>query len=125
METTQKPEITFEDFSKVDLRLARIVKAENIEGADKLYKLTLDVGALGERVICAGIKQQFPDSAVLEGRASVLEGRSIVIVANLAPRKMRGIMSQGMLLAVANDDGSNMQLVTVPDWGPVPGSSVG
>lgn len=83
--------IEFSDFEKVDLRVAEIKKVEEIEGADKLYKLTLNVGELGERVICAGIKQYYS--------MEDLEGMKIIIVANLAPRKLRGVESQGMLLA--------------------------
>lgn len=91
-----KPEITFDDFAKVDLRIATIVSAEPHPNADRLLKLQLDDGSGTPRQICAGIKAQYsPDDLV---------GRSIVIVANLAPRKLRGEESRGMLLAASNAD---------------------
>ena len=77
---------------------------EDIEGADKLYKLSIDVGELGERTICAGIKEHY--------KKEDLKGMKIVVVANLAPRKMRGIESQGMLLAAVSDDHSKVLLVS-------------
>ena len=85
--------IGIEEFSKVDLRVARIAKAEHVEGADKLLKLTLDLGALGTRQVFAGIKSAY-DPAQLEGRLTVM-------VANLAPRKMKFGMSEGMVLAAS------------------------
>jgi len=86
--------ITYEDFSKLDLRTAKIIKAENIEGADKLYKLTLKLGEK-ERTIAAGIKQHYSKEELI--------GKTIIIVANLEPRKLRGITSEGMLLAADGD----------------------
>jgi methionyl-tRNA synthetase len=89
-------EISFDDFSKVDLRIARIAKAEYVEGADKLLKLTLDLG--GEtRTVFSGIRKAYAPEA--------LEGHLTVMVANLAPRKMRFGVSEGMVLAAGNDDG--------------------
>jgi len=88
------PTITIEDFSKIDLRVARIVKAEHVEGADKLLKLSLDVGT-GTRTVFAGIKSAY-DPATLEGRLTV-------VIANLAPRKMKFGLSQGMVLAASPD----------------------
>lgn len=89
-----KPEITFDDFAKVDLRIARITQAEAHPNADRLLKLQLDDGSGTPRQICAGIKEQYaPEDLV---------GKSIVIVANLAPRKIRGEESRGMLLAASN-----------------------
>ena len=108
--------IQFEDFAKVELRVAEIKQVENIEKADKLYKLSLDVGELGERVICAGIKEFYSKEEV--------SGKKIIIVANLAPRKMRGIESQGMLLAASNKDHSKVSLIS-PDKDIEPGSLVG
>jgi len=82
--------IEYDDFAKIDLRIARIVKAEHVEGADKLLQLTLDIG-LETRQVFAGIKSAYsPDQ---------LEGKMTVMVANLAPRKMRFGMSEGMVLA--------------------------
>lgn len=91
-----KEKISYEDFSKLDLRVAEILKVEKIEGADKLWKLTIDVGKLGERVICAGIKQNYSKDELI--------GKKIIIIANLAARKMKGILSEGMLLAATEDD---------------------
>jgi methionyl-tRNA synthetase len=100
-----KESIEFGDFEKVDLRVAEIKNVEEIEGADKLWKLTLDVGELGERVICAGIKEFYSEDE--------LSGKKIIIVSNLAPRKMRGVESEGMLLAASTDDHGKVVLLTV------------
>jgi methionyl-tRNA synthetase len=111
-ETPIAPEIGFEDFIKVDLRIARIAKAEYVEGADKLLKLTLDLG--GEtRTVFSGIRSAYSPEA--------LEGRLTVMVANLAPRKMRFGVSEGMVLAAGNDDG--IYLLS-PDAGAEPGQRV-
>ncbi|MEQ5802305.1 methionine--tRNA ligase [Halomonas sp. H10-9-1] len=105
-------EIAFEEFIKVDLRIARIAKAEYVEGADKLLKLTLDLG--GEsRTVFSGIRAAYAPEA--------LEGRLTVMVANLAPRKMRFGVSEGMVLASANDEG--IYLLS-PDAGAEPGQRV-
>ena len=105
-------EINFDDFMKVDLRVARIVKAEAVEGADKLLALTLDLG--GEtRTVFSGIKSSY--------QASDLEGRLTVLVANLAPRKMRFGISEGMVLAAGDDDG--IYLLS-PDSGAQPGQRI-
>jgi methionyl-tRNA synthetase len=105
--------ISIDDFSKVDLRIARIVKAENVEGADKLLKLTLDAGN-GTRMVFAGIKSAY-DPAKLEGRLTVM-------VANLAPRKMKFGVSEGMVLA-ASGEGPGVYLLS-PDSGAQPGMKV-
>ncbi len=86
-----KPQITFEDFAKVDLRVARIVEAEAHPNADRLLKLQLDDGSGETRQICAGIKGYYDPADLV--------GKQIVIVANLALRKIRGEESRGMLLA--------------------------
>ena len=88
-------QITIDDFSKVDLRIAKIVNAEHVEGADKLLKLTLDVGPLGTKQVFAGIKAAYDPET--------LKGRLTVVVANLAPRKMKFGMSEGMVLAASGD----------------------
>lgn len=108
--------IQFEDFAKLDLRVAQIKKIEDIEGADKLYKLTLDVGELGQRTICAGIKEFY--------KKEDLKKKKIIIIANLAPRKLKGIESQGMLLAASTKDHKTVSLIS-PDQDIVPGSRVG
>lgn len=89
-----KPTVDFSDWEKLDLCVAQIKKVEEIEGADKLYKLTLDVGELGERTICAGIKPYYQKENLKE--------RKIILFANLQPRKLKGVESQGMLLAAEN-----------------------
>ncbi|SHL90596.1 methionine--tRNA ligase [Vreelandella subglaciescola] len=105
-------EVSFDDFSKVDLRIARIAKAEYVKGADKLLQLTLDLG--GEtRNVFSGIRSAYAPEA--------LEGRLTIMVANLAPRKMRFGVSEGMVLASANDDG--IYLLS-PDDGAEPGQRV-
>jgi methionyl-tRNA synthetase len=105
-------EIAIEDFMKVDLRVARIVKAESVPEADKLVKLTLDIG-VGTRQVFAGIKSAY--------NPEQLEGRLTVMVANLKPRKMRFGMSEGMVLAGGGDGG--LYLLT-PDDGAQPGMRV-
>ena len=106
--------INIKDFAKVELRVAKIVKAEGIEEADKLIKLHLDVGDLGKRTVFAGIKSSYdPEN---------LNGRHVVLVANLEPRKMKFGVSEGMVLASSDDEGS-IYLVS-PDEGAKPGQLV-
>jgi methionyl-tRNA synthetase len=106
-------EITIDDFNKLDLRVAKIVKAEQVEGADKLLKLTLDVGG-STRTVFAGIKSAYAPEK--------LEGQLAVLVANLAPRKMKFGISEGMVLC-ASGDGAGIYLVS-PDAGAAPGMRV-
>jgi methionyl-tRNA synthetase len=115
-------EITIDDFNKLDLRVARIARAELVEGADKLVKLTLDLGAGGSRTVFAGIKAAYGPEK--------LEGRLAVLVANLAPRKMKFGVSEGMVLAAswekgttAGEEGPGIFLVS-PDSGALPGMRV-
>ena len=105
--------ISIDDFAKVDLRIARILKAEQVDGADKLLKLTLDMGN-GTRTVFAGIKSSY-DPAKLEGRLTVM-------VANIAPRKMKFGVSEGMVLA-ASGEGPGLYLLS-PDSGAQPGMKV-
>ena len=98
-----KPTINYEDFEKLDLRVAEIKEAEEIDGADKLYKLTISLGD-EERILVAGIKQHYS--------AEDLKGKKIIIIANLAPRKLRGIKSQGMLLAAGSKETNQCILLT-------------
>jgi methionyl-tRNA synthetase len=105
--------IAIDDFNKLDLRVARIARAEALEGADKLLKLTLDMGD-GTRTVIAGIKSAYAPEK--------LEGRLTVVVANLAPRKMKFGVSEGMVLA-ASGDGPGIFLVS-PDAGAQPGMRV-
>ncbi len=105
--------IDINHFSSVDLRVAKITKANDVEGADKLLQLTLDVGDLGTRNVFAGIKSAYkPDE---------LTNRLVVLVNNLEPRKMKFGISEGMVLASSNDDG--IYLVS-PDEGAEPGMKV-
>ncbi len=112
-EKTVTDTITIDDFGKLDLRVARITRAELVEGADKLVKLTLDVGG-ATRTVFAGIKSAYAPAA--------LEGRLAVLVANLAPRKMKFGVSEGMVLA-ASGEGPGIFLVA-PDAGAEPGMRV-
>jgi len=106
--------ISIDDFTKVDLRIARIVNAEHVAGADKLLKLTLDVGEGRQRTVFAGIKSAY-DPAQLIGRLTPM-------VANLAPRKMKFGLSEGMVLA-ASGDGPGIFLLA-PDGGAEPGMRI-
>jgi len=105
--------ITLEDFSKLDLRVARIVRAEAVQDADKLVRLTLDLGG-ATRTVLAGIKPAYAPEQ--------LEGKLAVVVANLAPRKMKFGVSEGMILA-ASGEGPGIFLVS-PDSGAQPGMRV-
>ena len=105
--------IQFDDFAKIDLRIAKIVKAEHVEGSDKLLRLTLDIGD-GTRNVFAGIKSAYAPEE--------LEGKLTVMVANLAPRKMRFGMSEGMVLA-AGPGGKDLFILN-PDEGAEPGMRV-
>jgi methionyl-tRNA synthetase len=106
--------ITIDAFNQVELRVARIVSAEHVEGADKLLKLQLDLGDGQTRQVFAGIKSAYaPDQ---------LNGRLTVVVANLQPRKMRFGESQGMVLA-ASGEGPGIFLLS-PDSGAQPGMRV-
>jgi methionyl-tRNA synthetase len=105
-------EIGIEDFMKIDLRVARIVEADYVDGADKLLKLTLDLGN-GNRQVFSGIRSAY--------RAEDLPGRLTVVVANLKPRKMRFGLSEGMVLAAAGGDGI---FLVAPDSGAEPGMRV-
>ncbi|MDP1541854.1 MAG: methionine--tRNA ligase [Polycyclovorans sp.] len=106
--------ISIDDFTKVDLRVARIVEAGAVEGADKLLRLQLDLGPLGTRQVFAGIKKAY-DPAVLVGKLTVC-------VANLAPRKMKFGLSEGMVLAASNDTAGPCLLW--PDAGAAPGMRI-
>jgi methionyl-tRNA synthetase len=89
---TDRATITIEDFAKIDLRVAQVVEADKVKGADRLLRLTVDLGT-ETRQILAGIAQTYP--------AESLVGKKIVVVANLQPRKLRGLESNGMLLAAS------------------------
>lgn len=91
-----KPHITYEDFDKLDLRVGKVIDAEKVPKADKLLKLTVDLG-FEKRIILSGIAEYY--------KPEELVGKLVTVVANLAPRKIRGIESQGMLLMAGNDFG--------------------
>jgi methionyl-tRNA synthetase len=111
--TAVTDQITIDDFNKLDLRVAKIAKAEAVEGADKLLKLTLDLGG-STRTVFAGIKSAYAPEK--------LEGRLTVVVANLAPRKMKFGVSEGMVLAASGEE-PGIFLVS-PDSGAQPGMRV-
>ncbi|MBT6455405.1 MAG: methionine--tRNA ligase subunit beta, partial [Gammaproteobacteria bacterium] len=106
-------EISFDDFAKLDLRVAKIVKAEAVAKADKLLQLTLDIG-IEQRNVFAGIKSAY--------KPEELEGKLTVMVANLAPRKMRFGISEGMVLA-AGPGGEDIYVLN-PDEGATPGMRI-
>ena len=105
--------INIDDFNKVDLRIARIVSADHVEGADKLLRLVLDIGS-EQRQVFAGIKSAYDPASLI--------GRLTVMVANLAPRKMRFGMSEGMVMAASDERGGPFLLS--PDSGAQPGMRV-
>jgi methionyl-tRNA synthetase len=108
-----KPHITYEDFDKLDLRVGKVIEAEKIPKADKLLKLTVDLG-FEQRTILSGIAEYYKPEELI--------GKLVTVVANLAPRKIRGIESQGMLLMAGNDFG---KLYSVgPEQEIEPGSAV-
>ncbi len=118
-DTGGKATIAFEDFAKVDLRVARIVQAEPHPNADRLLKLQLDDGSGEPRQICAGVKAFYDPEQLV--------GKLIVIVANLEPREIRGEQSRGMLLAAsdaAKGEGDRNVVLLSPMSDIAPGSVV-
>jgi methionyl-tRNA synthetase len=107
-------QITFDDFAKVDLRVARVVEAEDVEGAKKLLKLSLSLGGEHRRTVFAGIKEAY--------QPADLVGRLVICAANLAPRKMKFSVSEGMIVATG-PGGSEVYLLS-PDSGAKPGQRV-
>ena len=111
-----KPTITYDDFLKLDLRVATIIEAENHPNADKLICLKIDLGS-DQRQIIAGIRGHYEPAELL--------GKQIVVVANLAPRKMRGLESAGMLLAAhAQNESADTLVIITPEKPANPGSEV-
>jgi methionyl-tRNA synthetase len=94
--------VTFNEWSKLDLRVAEILEAEEVPGADKLYKLKIDLGT-ETRHLVAGLKQHYSKEE--------LEGKRCIIFCNLEPRKIKGIESRGMILAAVNADHSEVKLI--------------
>ena len=108
-------EISIDDFAKIDLRVALVTAATHVEGADKLLQLTLDIGGESRKVF-AGIKSAYNPQKLI--------GRQVVLVANLAPRKMRFGISEGMVLAASgSDDDAGIYLIQ-PDTDAEPGMRV-
>lgn len=105
--------INLEDFQKLDLRVAKIVKAEKVSGSEKLLRLELDLGELGPRQIISGIAQFYSPED--------LTGKEIVVIANLEPRQIMGLESQAMLLAA---DDEEKPVLLVPDRAAPPGSRI-
>jgi methionyl-tRNA synthetase len=108
-----KPQIQYDDFAKLDLRAGTIIAAQKMEKADKLLKLEVDIG-YEKRTIVSGIALHFQPADII--------GKQVVVVANLAPRKMRGIESNGMILMAEDADGK-LKFVN-PDGGVMNGSAV-
>jgi len=106
-----KPEISYEDFDKIDLRIARVLEAEPVPKSSKLLKLKIDLGE--ERVIVAGMGKDYKPEEIV--------GKMIVVVANLKPTKLMGVESQGMLLAT--DTAEGLALISA-DRAPVVGAKV-
>lgn len=92
-----KPEISYDDFAKLDIRIGTVLAVEKIENADKLLKCTIDFGELGTRTIVSGIAEW--------KTAEDLVGKQLPYIVNLAPRMLRGVESQGMLIAASDDLG--------------------
>lgn len=97
--------INYDEFKKVELRVGEIKSVEDIEGADKIYKLSVDLGT-EVRTLVAGIKQHYLNK-------EELVGKKIAVVANLEPRALRGVESHGMLLAASTPDKSSVVLLTL------------
>jgi methionyl-tRNA synthetase len=98
-----KETIQFSDWEKLDLCIGQIIKIEEIPDADKLYKLSIDIGR-EVRIVCAGLKNYYSSDD--------LKGRKVVLLANLASRKLKGINSEGMILAAVNEDESEVVLLS-------------
>ena len=95
--------ISFEDWSKLNIKTGKILSVEEIEGADKLYKLQVDTGDEELRVLVAGLKEYYSKEE--------LEGKNCLVLCNLEPKTMKGIESQGMILAAVSEDHSEVVLL--------------
>ncbi len=105
--------IDFEEFKKLDLRIAKIISAEGIEGTDKLLKLKLDVGNLGKRTVVSGIKRYY--------NPKDLVGKLVVYLSNLKPKTFKGVESQGMVLAAISEDEA---ILLSPEKSVLPGAKI-
>jgi methionyl-tRNA synthetase len=106
LHSTKEKQIKYDDFDKVELKVAEVIDCQKVEGADKLLQFRLDAGDSSDRQILSGIAAYYP-------APSSLIGKKVVIVANLKPRKMRGLISQGMILSAEDKDGK-LQVVEAP-----------
>lgn len=107
--------IKYDDFKKLDIRVATVLVAEPVEGTDRLIRIEVDAGDEEPRQLVAGLREYYQPSEMV--------GKQIVILANLEPRKMRGIMSNGMLLAASTESFDRVKLLTVDESMP-PGASI-
>lgn len=105
--------ISIDDFKKIELKAGKILSAERVEGSEKLVKLSVDLGEENPRQILAGIVAQYPPDTLV--------GKTIAVVANLDPRKLMGMESQGMLLAA---EGENGPVLLTPDADVTPGAKI-
>lgn len=105
--------ITYDDFKKVELKIAKIIEAEEVPGAEKLLRLQIDLGNSEKRQIVAGIKKQY--------LAKDLIGKEIAVITNLEPRLVMGVESNGMLLAASGDAGP---VILMPEKEVPPGSGI-
>ncbi len=107
--------ISIDEFSKIDLRVGRVLEAERVPGSKKLIRLVIDLGELGKRQVVAGLGEYYDPAYFV--------GKNVVVVANLKPKKMMGVVSQGMILAAGCDPGETPRLLTV-DGDVKPGTKV-
>jgi len=110
------PDLTYDQFKQIDLRIGRVTAIEEHPNANKLYVMKVDVGEGCDRQLVAGLRPYYPDKAALLGKR-------IIVVANLAPAVLRGLESRGMLLAAQTPDGSRVIILTTDEDMP-PGSKV-
>lgn len=105
--------IPYSDFQKLELKVGKIKSVEEVEGLDKLYKLEVDLGEVKPRTLLAGLKESYEPYELL--------GKSIIVVANLEPKEVRGVLSEGMLLAA---DGKERPVIIIPEEEVKPGTIV-
>jgi len=105
--------IPFSDFQKIELRIGKVENVEEVEGLDKLYKLTVDLGEREKRTLLAGLKESHQPYELL--------GKLIVVIANLEPREIKGVKSEGMLLAAISGE---KPIILIPEEEVKPGSKV-
>jgi len=99
--------IKFSDWQKLDLRIGEVIKAEDIDETDRLYKLTVDIGKDTPITLCAGIKEFYSKEDLI--------GKKIVVFVNLEPKTLRGVESQGMILAAGSKENNHCSLLTISE----------